>query len=217
MSKAERDPHTGHMTTGHEWNGIKELNTHPPRLVFFFLGAVILFSVGYWVLMPAIPLGSSFTKGMLGYDDRAVVAAEMRQSETERSAWTAKVLNQPAKVVLADAQLMNAVRQTGRALFGDSCAACHGSQAAGGPGFPDLRYSSSTLWGRDPEALEETIRVGINSAHPETRVSAMPAFGRDQMLTEAQIGDVIAYVKSLSVRSAPSQQTAAGGALFADN
>ena len=70
MAVEERDPHTGYMTTGHDWNGIKELNTPVPRPVYFFLIVTALFSVVYWVLMPAWPLGVTYTKGLLGIDQR---------------------------------------------------------------------------------------------------------------------------------------------------
>ncbi|MFX4486019.1 cbb3-type cytochrome c oxidase N-terminal domain-containing protein, partial [Acinetobacter baumannii] len=71
----ERDSHTGYLTTGHEWNGLKDLNTPVPRAVYFFLIASFLFSLGYWVLMPAWPLGVTYTKGLLGIDQRNQVAA----------------------------------------------------------------------------------------------------------------------------------------------
>lgn len=51
--RAERDPLTGYMTTGHDWNGIKELNTPVPRAIWFFLIGTFLFSLVWWVLMPA--------------------------------------------------------------------------------------------------------------------------------------------------------------------
>ena len=73
MAVEERDPHTGYMTTGHEWNGIKELNTPVPRAVYFFLIVTALFAVVYWVLMPAWPLGLTYTKGLLGIDQRTIV------------------------------------------------------------------------------------------------------------------------------------------------
>ena len=73
MAVEERDPHTGYMTTGHEWNGIKELNTPVPRVVYFFLIVTALFAVVYWVLMPAWPLGLTYTKGLLGIDQRTIV------------------------------------------------------------------------------------------------------------------------------------------------
>ena len=63
VEQQDRDSYTGYLTTGHEWNGIKELNTPVPRPVYFFLAIAVLFSVGYWVLMPAWPLGVTYTKG----------------------------------------------------------------------------------------------------------------------------------------------------------
>ena len=75
---------------------------------------------------------------------------------------------------------MTIVRQTGRTLFGDNCAACHGFNAKGGKGFPDLT-TASWLWGGDPETIAETIRRRINSTHPNTRMGQMLAFGRDRM------------------------------------
>ena len=51
MAVEERDPHSGYLTTGHEWNGIKELNTPVPRLVYICLFVTALFSLGYWILM----------------------------------------------------------------------------------------------------------------------------------------------------------------------
>lgn len=217
MTHGERDPYTGHMTTGHEWNGIQELNTRVPRLVFVFLGAAILFAIGYWILMPAWPLATSHTKGMLGFDDRAALSTELQGAALDRRTWTAKVDSQPFAAVQADPQLMLAVRRTGHALFGDNCAACHGVDANGNRGFPDLRNPSSSLWGRDPEALAETIRVGINAPHSETRASSMPSFGRDGLLTAAEIDNAVAYVQSLSRPAAgPEAKVAAGKTVFAD-
>src|SRR5262245_55120318 len=78
MALEDRDPHTGYLTTGHEWNGITELNTPVPRIVYFFLIATALFAVVYWILMPAWPLGSTYTKGLLGIDQRTSVAAALK-------------------------------------------------------------------------------------------------------------------------------------------
>ena len=92
---------------------------------------------------------------------------------------------------------MAAVRETGRALFGDNCSVCHGREAKGSHGFPDLTRASF-LWGNTPEAIAETIKVGINSANAKSRVSQMPAFGRDHVLERPDIENVVAYVLSLS-------------------
>ncbi|MCF8478139.1 MAG: cytochrome-c oxidase, cbb3-type subunit III [Pseudolabrys sp.] len=218
MAVEERDPYTGYLTTGHEWNGIKELNTPVPRLVYFFLIATALFAVVYWILMPAWPIGVTYTKGLLGIDQRATVAQHLEQAALERSVWTKRIESESFAQIQADRDVMTAVRQTGNALFGDNCAACHGARAQGGKGFPNLT-TSSWLWGGSPEAIAETIRVGVNAEHPDSRVSQMPSFGRDKVLSRAKVDNVVSYVRSLSGSTAPADgsaaEIAAGKALFA--
>jgi cytochrome c oxidase cbb3-type subunit III len=215
----ERDSYSGYLTTGHEWNGIKELNTPVPRAVYFFLSLAFLFSVGYWVLMPAWPLGVTYTKGLLGIDQRKAVAASLQQAAVDRSVWAKKITDMDYAAIQSDSSLMNVVRETGHALFGNNCAACHGQDAKGGPGFPNLT-TSSWLWGGKPEQIFDTIRVGINSAHPDTHVSQMPAFGRDQMLPHADELKVVAFVYSLSnpgAKNVDPKDVEAGKAIFAAN
>src|SRR5215470_5252566 len=89
--QGDRDGYTGYLTTGHEWNGIKELNTPVPRVVYFFLTAAVLFAIGYWILMPAWPLGTTYTKGLLGNDQRRIVAASLKEAAVDRSAWTKRI------------------------------------------------------------------------------------------------------------------------------
>jgi len=193
----ERDGYTGYLTTGHEWNGIKELNTPVPRAVYFFLTFTVLFSVGYWVLMPAFPLGTTYTRGLLGIDQRNVVAASLKEAALDRDIWSKKITTDSYAAIQADPKLMKVVRETGHTLFGSNCAPCHGLDAKGGPGFPNLT-TPSWLWGGKPEDIFNTIRVGINSAHKDTRVSQMPAFGRDQMLPRSDVFKIASYVYSLS-------------------
>jgi cytochrome c oxidase cbb3-type subunit 3 len=214
----ERDPQTGYLTTGHEWNGIKELNTPVPRIVFFFLIVTALFSVIYWVLMPAWPLWSTYTKGLLGTDQRTVVDESLKQAALSRSAWVDQINNKPFADIIKDPQLMNLVRERGHTLFGDDCAACHGRNATGGKGFPNLT-TDSWLWGGTPETIAETIRVGINSDNSSSRVSQMPAFGRDGLLPHPDLENVVAYVRSLSAATpdVPADKLAAGKGVFAAN
>ena len=218
MAVSERDPHTGYLTTGHEWNGIKELNTPVPRAVYFFLITTFLFSVGYWILMPAWPLGVSFTRGLLGIDQRETVTKSLQQAVLERSVWTKRIEAEDFAAIRADAGLMRVVRETGRTLFGDNCAACHGTNAKGSKGFPNLT-TAAWLWGGSPEQIAETIRVGVNSGHPNARSSQMLAFGRDQVLKRDEIENVVAYVRSLSAPGGAAQAKAveAGRAVFAAN
>jgi cytochrome c oxidase cbb3-type subunit III len=215
----DRDGLTGYLTTGHEWNGIKELNTPVPRAVYFFLTLAFVFSLGYWVLMPAWPLGVTYTRGLLGVDQRNILAATLKEAAGDRDAWAKKIASEDYAAIQSDPHLMTVVRETGHALFGNNCAACHGIDAKGGPGFPNLT-TSSWLWGGKPEDIFNTIRVGINSAHPDTHVSQMPAFGHDQMLPRPDILKVIAYVYSLSnpnARDLDPKRIEAGKAIFTAN
>lgn len=217
MADVERDPHTGYLTTGHEWNGIKELNSPVPLAVWVFIAVTHLFAVIYWILMPTWPLLTTYTKGLLGHDDRVEVQQSVREAAQDRATWTDRVATNGYQAVLSDAPLMAKVRDTGRTLFGDNCAACHGREARGGRRFPDLT-TEYWLWGGSPEAVAETIRVGINSPHPQSRVSQMLAFGRDGMLQRDAINNVVAYVRSLSgAAHAPPAAVTAGAVIFTDN
>ncbi|RXF70908.1 cytochrome-c oxidase, cbb3-type subunit III [Hansschlegelia zhihuaiae] len=211
MAVEERDPHSGYLTTGHEWNGIKELNTPVPRVVFVFLALTFAFSLVYWLLMPSFPVGTTYLKGLLGVDQRTAVTEELRRASASRAAWARRIETADYATIRADPNLMGLVRETGRPLFGDNCAVCHGTDAKGGPGFPNLT-SGSWLWGGKPEDVARTLQVGINAAHPDTRASQMLAFGRDGMLSREDVDAVAAYVQSLSDRSVSSGPDAASAA-----
>lgn len=219
MSEATRDPVTGRETTGHEWNGIEELDTPIPRVVLFFLALTTLFAIGYWLLMPAWPLGWTYTKGLLGNDQREIVARQVQDAAAERASWTSRIAKASFAEVAADPSLMRHVRDTGRTLFADNCAVCHGTEGKGGPGFPNLA-AGSWLWGGTPEAIAETIRVGINSTAKDTRTAQMMAFGRDGVLQREQVVAVVSYVRSLSgqkLAEAEQARVPAGKEVFAAN
>ncbi|MDX8436120.1 MULTISPECIES: cytochrome-c oxidase, cbb3-type subunit III [Mesorhizobium] len=217
MDVGRRDPVTGRTTTGHEWNGIEELNTPVPKVVLFFLAIGALFCLGYWLLMPAWPLGSTYTKGLLGNDQRRIVDQEVATAKAQRAAWLDKIQALDFAAIKSDPVLMQDVTKAGHVLFSDNCAACHGIKATGGPGFPDLT-AKSWLWGGESEKIAETIGIGINSTNDDTRVSQMLAFGRDGILDRQKITDVVAYVRSLSMPDAGSAESIeAGREVFAGN
>lgn len=217
MAELERDPHTGYLTTGHEWNGIKELNSPVPWPVWFFIMVTHVWALIYWVLMPSWPLLTTYTKGLLGADDRAELARELEQAAAGRQAWVQRVADGRAEDLLRDEGIMRRVRDTGHALFGDNCASCHGREARGAQRFPDLT-SQSWLWGGTPEAVAETIRVGINSQHPQSRVSQMAAFGRDGMLDLSAVRKVVTFVQSLSgTQNLAASTVQEGAAIFEQN
>src|SRR5215831_16649014 len=118
MAVEERDTHSGYLTTGHEWNGIKELNTPVPRAVYFFLTATAIFAIIYWILMPAWPIGTTYTKGLLGNDQRIVVNESIKQASLDRSVWMDKIESRSFAEIQADPDLMEIVRRTGHTLFG---------------------------------------------------------------------------------------------------
>ncbi|HEY9057269.1 MAG TPA: cytochrome-c oxidase, cbb3-type subunit III [Aurantimonas sp.] len=196
MEVGERDPVTGRHTTGHVWNGIKELDTPIPRAVIIFLIVTHAFALIWWVLMPAWPLGTTYTKGLLGIDQKTTVTQKVQQADAERSSWAEQIESLSFAEIKANPKLMTVVKETGHQLFGDNCAACHGSDAKGRINYPDLT-DDDWLWGGSPEAIAETMRVGINSAHAEGRVAQMPAFGRDQMLSRTEVEEAANYVYSL--------------------
>jgi len=169
--------------------------------------------------MPTWPLLTTYTKGLLGYDDRAVVEMSVKQAELDRANWTDKIAAGSCPSFQADARLMLRVRETGRTLFGDNCAGCHGREARGAKRFPDLT-TDSWLWGGTPEAVAETIRVGINSPHPNSRVSQMLAFGRDGVLKHNEVESVVSYVRYLSEpdpNKPMSETLKTGAAVFSAN
>ncbi|RWO03632.1 MAG: cytochrome-c oxidase, cbb3-type subunit III [Mesorhizobium sp.] len=197
MEVNERDPVTGRETTGHEWNGIKELDTPVPRGVLMFLIVTHVWAIAWWFLVPSWPLGTTYTRGLLAIDQRQTVEARLVEARRDRVNWMNRIETEGYDVILADEALMQTVRSTGRQLFGDNCAACHGRDGKGGANYPDLT-DDDWLWGGGPELIEQTMRVGINTRHPESRIGQMPAFGRDEMLDREQVRTVAAYVYSLT-------------------
>jgi cytochrome c oxidase cbb3-type subunit 3 len=214
LAKNEIDAVSGTETTGHEWDGLKELDTPLPRWWLDIFYATILAAVVYWVLMPAWPLANSYTKGVLGWSDRANVKTELRALRSARAPEFARLQKASYSEIAADPQLREFARAAGESVFGDYCRTCHGAGGAGAPGYPVLA-DDFWIWGGTFSEIEHTIRVGVRSGHAGARLSQMPAFGRDALLTPRQIGDVTEYVISLSSarrRLAPDLAAAGRGA-----
>jgi cytochrome c oxidase cbb3-type subunit 3 len=217
--KRERDEITGTETTGHEWDGLKELDTPLPRWWLYIFYASILASVIYWVLMPAWPLANSYTKGVLGFSDRSNVATDIQELRTARAPMFQRLAAASTADIATDPDLQEFARAAGEAVFGDYCRTCHGAGGAGAPGYPVLA-DDVWIWGGSLSEIEHTLRVGVRSDHPETRMSQMPAFGRDGLLTPQQISDVTEHVIAISAarqRLEPNMRAAArGAAIYAE-
>ncbi|MFT3728130.1 MAG: cytochrome-c oxidase, cbb3-type subunit III [Terricaulis sp.] len=212
----ERDEATGRDTTGHEWDGIKELDTPLPRWWLYILYATIAVAVVYWVLMPAWPVGNGFTPGVLHFSDRRNVAADVATLQQAREPMYQRLARATPADLERDPQLQQFARAAGELAFGDHCRTCHGAGGGGQPGYPNLT-DDVWLWGGSLADIEHTIRVGIRSDNPQARNSMMPAFGRLQMLTPNQISDTTEYVISLGPaarRLHPDANAAARGAVI---
>ena len=211
------DEATGKTTTGHSWDGIKELNTPLPRWWVLTFYACILWSVGYWIVYPAWPLIWTYTKGVSQYSSRADVAVELANLEKIRGAKMVTLGEAPLADIEKDPGLLALARARGKAVFGDNCAPCHGSGAAGAKGYPNLN-DDDWLWGGSLEQIQKTIQFGARSGNSEAHEGAMLAFGRDGTLKKPEIVTVANFVRSLSgLSTAQGYDAAAGQKLFADN
>ncbi len=197
----EVDQATGTETTGHEWDGIKELDTPMPRWWLWIFYITVISSVVYWIFMPAWPLLDSHTRGLRDHSDRRNVATDLAALASSRQQYTDRLVGRPLEEVARDQDLLTFTLAAGESAFGDNCATCHGSGAQGFKGYPNLN-DDVWLWGGTLEAIHTTLLYGIRAEHEQTRFSQMPSFGRDGLLPEDQINDLVEYVVNLSGREA---------------
>ncbi len=211
------DELTGTATTGHEWDGLRELNTPLPRWWLWTFYATIIWAVAYWVVYPAWPLISSATQGTFGWHSRSAVESDLAALKAARGPMVAKLAAAPVADIVNDPQLLDFARAQGRVAFADNCAPCHGAGGGGAKGYPNLN-DDDWLWGGKLAAIEQTIRHGARSGDKDDHEGNMPAFGRDNILKPNQISAVADYVRSLS--GLPAEQGAdlgLGKKVFTDN
>ncbi|MEQ1541748.1 MAG: cytochrome-c oxidase, cbb3-type subunit III [Novosphingobium sp.] len=217
MANKRIDEPTGVETVGHEWDGIEELNNPLPRWWVITFALTIVFSLGYVIVYPAIPLLDKGTQGMWGWSSRGQLAAETETAEAARAESNAQIAALPLTQIAANKDLMDKALAGGSAAFRQNCVQCHGSGAAGGIGYPNLN-DDDWLWGGNVNEIHQTLLHGVR--HPgdaETRTSAMPSFGKDGILTPAQVNEVTGYVLSLSGAAKADASAQAGAAVFTAN
>ena len=214
---SEIDHVSGTSTTGHQWDGIKELNTPLPKWWLYTFYLTIIWAIGYWILYPAWPLLRSNTTGLLGYSSRANVAVELANLDSIRGEKMKALATASLADIEKDPALLALARARGKTVFGDNCAPCHGSGAAGAKGYPNLN-DDDWLWGGTLDQIMQTIRYGARAGNAKTHEGQMLAFGKEGVLKPDQIVTVANYVRSLSgLPTRPGYDAAAGAKIFAEN
>jgi len=215
MSEKDIDHQSGVETTGHEWDGIKELNNPMPRWWVITFYITILWAIGYAIAYPSIPLLTGSTQGILGFHSRGELATELATAKAGQAAFVDKISAMPLQDIKADKALNEFALKGGAAAFKVNCAPCHGSGASGRPGYPNLN-DNDWLWGGKLGDIQTTLTHGIRyEADPDTRTSEMPAFG--EILKPEEISQVATYVVSLTATPKDPSKVEAGKALFATN
>ncbi|MDO5638527.1 MAG: cytochrome-c oxidase, cbb3-type subunit III, partial [Neisseria sp.] len=184
-------------TMGHSWDGIEEYNNPLPRWWFYLFVLTMVFGVVYLVLYP----GLGDYKGVLNWTSQNQYEKEVAKADEQYGQLYAKFANMPIEEVAKDPQ----AQRIGKNMFDTYCIQCHGSDAKGSRGFPNLT-DHDWLWGGEPDKIHESIEKG--------RVGVMAAWG--PALGEERVRDVANYVMSLSKPEGQydAERAARGEALF---
>jgi cytochrome c oxidase cbb3-type subunit III len=205
------------QTTGHEWDGIEERDTPLPRWWLWTFYATIVFAIGYCIAYPAIPFVNSASEGLLGWSSRGALAEEQAAVKKSRAGIEHQLASLSTDQIAANPALMQTAVEGGRAAYKVNCVQCHGSGAAGSAGYPNLN-DNDWLWGGDMKAIRATLEHGIRQPGDDaTRMSQMPAFGRDGILKPAEIEDVVSFLRVASKQERASASSQRGEALYQAN
>ncbi len=215
-TNTEKDTVSGQYTTGHEWDGIKELNTPLPRWWVWVFYITIVWAVGYWVVYPSWPTMNGYWAGTFGWHSRTQVVQDLEQAQAAKGVYLSKLKDASLEDIIKDKDLLNFALAGGRSVFNENCAACHGVGGVGAYGFPNLA-DDQWLWGGTLDDIKTTITYGIRNTNPNSRQSEMPAFGGGDKLNDAQLNDLAEYVLSLSKNGTDPAAAERGRAIFSSN
>jgi cytochrome c oxidase cbb3-type subunit III len=215
-TKIEKDIVTGRDTTGHEWDGLKELNTPLPKWWVYVLYATIAWAAVWFVLYPSVPGITGYFPGVLGYSQRSAVNDAVRAVAAQRAATMDRIKALSFADIRKDPQLMAAADTAGRIAFANNCQPCHAAGGGGQPGYPALA-AGAWIWGGTLDDIQQTITYGIRSGDEKARDSQMPRFGADGILKPDEIQQIADYVMTLYGKAEPGKDVSAGKKLFADN
>lgn len=192
---SEKHDVTGAQTTGHVWDDdLADFTNPPPRWWMLGLAASAIWVVVYWLFYPSIPIPTSNTyfKGLGGWSAIKEMEADKGEVDAVRGKYEAKLNNLTPAAILADSDLTEYVKRSGKVLFGDNCAACHGTNGVGTTDkeglFAPVLDDDDWLYGGKIDDIYNTIsggRQGMMVAHKDS-------------LSAQQIDEVAKYVKALS-------------------
>jgi cytochrome c oxidase cbb3-type subunit 3 len=182
----------------HVWDGdLRDYNNPLPRWWLWMFYGTIVFALGYLTLFP----GLGRFEGWLGWTQENQWEREVQRAEAQYGPIYANYAKQDVAALAANPEAV----KTGRRLFLNYCATCHGSDARGARGFPNLT-DGEWQWGGEPDTIKQTVLHG--------RQAIMPVRGLTGTLTDAEVDEVVHHVLSLSGRDADAGKAAAGQALF---
>ena len=215
--KQDIDDATGIDTTGHDWDGIKELTTPLPRWWLWCFYGTIVWGVAYTIAYPAWPLSNSATSGVLGYSTRAEVVEQIAAVEAQNAEVSMRLASADLAALAPDDPAYRYGVAGGASVFLANCSQCHGSGAAGvqAAGYPNL-LDDDWLWGGTLEEIEYTVRHGIrNETDPDARWTEMPAYG--DIFSDEEIAASVEYVLALSGQEHDAALAEQANELFLDN
>ncbi|MGB9151676.1 MAG: cytochrome-c oxidase, cbb3-type subunit III [Alphaproteobacteria bacterium] len=214
--KKEIDQFSGVETTGHEWDGLKELNNPAPRWWLWVFFVSVVFAVGYWFVYPAWPTLMGHTAGSKNWSEYGQLKDQQNEIQAMRAKYETRFNSASLQDIQNDRDLYQYAIAGGAVAFKNNCAACHGAGAQGGKGYPNLN-DDDWIWGGTLDQIYTTIRYGAHNDNPQTHQGGMLAW--KDMLKSDEIEAVATYVGNLYKGDKADKTPAyiAGQAVFANN
>jgi cytochrome c oxidase cbb3-type subunit III len=212
----QEDPNAPERHGPPTFDGIRELDSNPPRLWTYLY--LLCFGAAVWLVVayPAIPWFSGATTGVFEWSSRAELSEAVERAEAAAPDVARRFAAASLEEAEADPALRAYAIAGGHAAWGQNCAPCHGRDGAGTLGFPNLR-DRDWLWGGTPEAIRQTLQVGIRwPGEDETRSSQMPAFGAMRLLERPAIQALVEHVRALSGQDHDAAAAARGAPVYAE-
>lgn len=192
FANRKRDATENEATTGHVYDGIEEYDNPLPAWWFYMFVITIVWAVGYLIAYP----GMGNFPGLLGWTQLGQHESRVAEADERYGAIRRQYMGMPIAEIADDP----ALRKMGMRMFGNNCAQCHGADAKGSYGFPDLS-DSDWLYGGEPDTIKASITHG--------RQAAMPAWG--QVIGDKGVTDVTAYILSINGSDAVAEASVAAG------